>query len=191
MVNKSRLHTKHQNQVRISSGALRGRKIQFATAQGLRPTPEIVREKLFNWLGQDLTGQKVLDLFSGSGIMAFEAASRNAQKIYLCDTHPQTIANIQAHINTLSLGEKMNVQQIDALSFLAQTHEKFHLVLLDPPFVWQEWATLFSALQPCLKSGALIYIEAGKLPEIPEWLSLYRQGKAGQSQFALLHYLDC
>ena len=65
-------HTKHSNQVRIIGGQCRGRKLSFASADGLRPTPDSVREKLFNWLGQDLTGKTVLDLFGGSGALGME-----------------------------------------------------------------------------------------------------------------------
>ena len=82
---------KHSNQVRIIGGDLRGRKIPFISAEGLRPTPDSVRERLFNWLGQDLTAQHTLDLFAGSGVLSFEAISRHAQSATLCDPHPPTI----------------------------------------------------------------------------------------------------
>ena len=90
-MNPSKKHNpKHSNQVRIIGGDLRGRKIPFISADGLRPTPDSVRERLFNWLGQDLTAQHTLDLFAGSGVLSFEAISRHAQSATLCDTHPQT-----------------------------------------------------------------------------------------------------
>lgn len=183
-------HSKHQNQVRICGGMLRGRKISFGDAQGLRPTPEMVREKLFNWLGQDLTGQRVLDLFSGSGVMGFEAASRNAKQVVMCEQSPQTAASIQAHVKHFNLMDKVQVVQQDALWFLQHQVATYDLVLLDPPFAWQEWASLFTLLQTRLASHAYVYIEAGRLPEMPDWLRLHRQGKAGQSQYALCTYVQ-
>ena len=80
----------HKNQVRIIGGEHRSRLINFNNADGLRPTADMVREKLFNWLGQDLTGTTVLDLFSGSGIMSFEAASRNAKMIVAIENNIKT-----------------------------------------------------------------------------------------------------
>ena len=76
---KQNIHPQHRNQVRITGGQLRGRKIQFPDVEGLRPTPDSVRERLFNWLGQDLTGLTVLDLFAGSGALGVESASRHAK----------------------------------------------------------------------------------------------------------------
>ena len=87
-------HSKHSNQVRIIGGQCRGRKLVFADADGLRPTPDSVREKLFNWLGQDLTGMNVLDLFAGSGALGFEAASRNAAEVAMVEINRNTFQNL-------------------------------------------------------------------------------------------------
>ena len=81
-----------------SVGNAGGRKLTFLSADGLRPTPDSVREKLFNWLGQDLTGKTVLDLFSGSGALGMEAASRNAAKVVMVDNHRQTVQTLQKNI---------------------------------------------------------------------------------------------
>ena len=95
-MNANKKHNpKHSNQVRIIGGDLRGRKIPFISADGLRPTPDSVRERLFNWLGQDLTGQHTLDPFAGSGVLSFEAISRHAQSATLCDnSSPSTSSSI-------------------------------------------------------------------------------------------------
>lgn len=180
---------KHRNQVRITGGILRGRKLNFATIEGLRPTPDMVREKLFNWLGQDLTGQVVLDLFAGSGALGFESLSRYAKKVVFCDIDHRVIKQIEYHAKLFMIQQDIKITQQEGLHFLKKNSETFNIVLLDPPFVWQEWAKLFCLLKPHLKKHAWIYLEAAKLPEIPEWLSVYKTGKAGKSQFVLLQYL--
>ncbi len=179
---------KHRNQVRIIGGSCRGRKLIFQSAEGLRPTADSVREKVFNWLGQDLSGQTVLDLFSGSGALGFEAASRHAARTVLCENNRRT-ADQLARIRT-EFGWQNTVEIIcqDGLHFLRQTALQFHTVFLDPPFQWKNWAQLFALLRPRLHSDAYVYIEAGRLPEIPDWLSIHREGKSGQSRFVLLRH---
>ena len=179
-------HDKHSNQVRIIGGHCRGRKLTFAEAEGLRPTPDSVREKLFNWLGQDLTGMTVLDLFAGSGALGFEAASRNAAKVVAIENNRHTAQTLQ-QTNRL-LGLNVEIVCTDALAYLARGNMKFDVVFLDPPFAWQEWDKLFQSLQQCLKPDAAVYIEAGHLPQKPDYLEAYREGKAGMSRFELLHY---
>ncbi|QMT34027.1 16S rRNA (guanine(966)-N(2))-methyltransferase RsmD [Conchiformibius steedae DSM 2580] len=182
-------HAKHSNQVRISGGIHRGRKLSFADAEGLRPTPESVRQKLFNWLGQELYGQSVLDLFAGSGALGLEAASRHAARVCLCEKSRPSAQTLQSHIRTLNLTATVQVVCADALAFLAQTGETFDIVLLDPPFAWQQWDGLWTLLRPRLANGARVYIEAGMLPDLPDWLVLRREGRAGQSRFGLWEYV--
>lgn len=177
-------NSKHQNQVRIIGGTHRGRKLSFQNAEGLRPTPDMVREKLFNWLGQDLTGLSVLDLFAGSGALGFEAASRNAKQVILVEKHAATARQLKQIAKELNVNAQVNTA--DGIAFLASGKTQFDVVFLDPPFAWQNWAELFAALKCRLHSGAFVYLEAGKLPELPTWLSVYRQGKSGMSQFLLL-----
>lgn len=178
-------HIKHNNQVRIIGGQLRGRKIHFANAQGLRPTPDMVREKLFNWLGQDLTGQKVLDLFSGSGALGFEAASRHAKSVVLCDNNRISVQNVQQHTTQFQLNDVVQIVCQDAFFYLQSNQTTFDLIFLDPPFAWQNWAKLFELLLDKVKPDSHIYIEAETLPTLPEWLFIHRQGKAGKSHFIL------
>lgn len=179
-------HAKHRNQVRITGGTHRGRKLPFADAEGLRPTPDSVRQRLFNWLGQDLTGQTVADVFAGSGALGLDAASRHAKHVYLCDNNPQTAARLKRIIAELKL-PNAQAACADALHFLIGL-PPCDLILLDPPFVWQDWPKLFAALRPCLNHGASVYLEAAALPPLPDWLQPHREGRAGQSRFALLHY---
>ncbi|WP_373740919.1 16S rRNA (guanine(966)-N(2))-methyltransferase RsmD [Neisseria sp.] len=181
-------HGKHQNQVRIIGGSCRGRKLNFSAAEGLRPTPDMVREKLFNWLGQDLTGKVVLDLFSGSGALGLEAASRNAARVVMVENNRQTVQVLQQNIKLLGLSQVETVFS-DGLSYLKHTHETFDTVFLDPPFAWQNWQVLFALLKGRLKDNAAVYIEAGRLPDFPDWLQSHRSGKAGLSGFELRLYV--
>ncbi|MGF6147999.1 Ribosomal RNA small subunit methyltransferase D [Kingella potus] len=178
-------HPKHQNQVRIIGGTHRGRKITFAVSDGLRPTPDSVREKLFNWLGQDMTGQTVLDLFAGSGALGFEAASRGAGKIVMIEADRQTAQNLNRHREQFGWDGTVFVCCRTAAAFLNNTAQTFDTVFLDPPFAWQEWPVLFVALKGRLKTDARVYIEAARLPELPEWLTVLREGRAGQSRHLL------
>ena len=185
---KKNANPKHRNQVRITGGSLRGRKITFAQAEGLRPTPDSVRERLFNWLGQDLTGQDVLDLFAGSGALGFEALSRNARRAWLCDNAHQTVRHLTATAQEFGIAEKTQIAQQDSITFLNNIPQTFHTVFLDPPFSWQDWDTLFAALHPRLNPEAFVYVEASTLPNLPDWLAAHREGRAGQSRFLLLQY---
>ena len=184
---KSSSHSKHQNQVRIIGGDCRGRKLSFHSAESLRPTPDMVREKLFNWLGQDLTGQTVLDLFAGSGALGLEAASRNARQVVLVENNRQTAQQLRQNIQTLQL-EQTEVVVGEGLAYLQQTSLHFDTVFLDPPYTWQDWQKLFEYLSRCLNDGASVYLEAGKLPGWPSAFEIYREGKAGMSRFVLLKY---
>ncbi|EJU53474.1 16S rRNA (guanine(966)-N(2))-methyltransferase RsmD [Neisseria meningitidis] len=177
-------HTKHSNRVRIIGGQCRGRKLSFTSADGLRPTPDSVRETLFNWLGQDLTGKTVLDLFGGSGALGIEAASRNAKRVLISDNNRQTVQTLQKNSRELGLGQ-VQIVFSDGIAYLKTVSEQFDVVFLDPPFAWQDWQILFDALKPCLNPRAFVYLEAGTLPDIPDWLTEYREGKSGQSTFEL------
>lgn len=181
-------HNKHVNQVRIIGGQCRGRKLTFVSAEGLRPTPDSVREKLFNWLGRDLTGLTVLDLFSGSGALGFEAASRNAAKVVMVDNNRQTVLNLQQINRQLKLGAEIVFS--DGLTYLKDCGEQFDVVFLDPPYVWQDWEKLLIVLKEHLKNDAMVYIEAWGLPPIPVWIQEWRSGKAGMSRFKLLKYMQ-
>lgn len=186
MANIKKNH-KHSNQVRIIGGQCRGRKLTFTEAAGLRPTPDMVREKLFNWLGQDLTGQTVLDLFSGSGALGLEAASRHAKHVVMVENNRQTLQTLQKHSRELGLPQVETVCS-DGLLYLENQPGQFDVVFLDPPFAWQKWEILFNLLKKHLKNKAMIYIEAAELPPKPDWLGVYRSGQSGMSRFELLQY---
>ncbi len=184
---KSKTDAGLRNQVRIIGGVHRGRKLVFADAPGLRPTADSVRERLFNWLGQDLTGQRVLDLFSGSGALGLEAASRRAASVVLVEQHRRTAAQLRAQVRSWNEADRVQVEEEDALLYLRRPAVAlFDGVLLDPPFVWQQWPQLWPLLRHHLATDGWVYVEAGQLPVWPQWLWPVKQGRAGMSHYALL-----
>ena len=175
----------HTQQVRIIGGTHRRRIVRFDEAEGLRPTPDRVREQVFNWLGQRLNGQKALDLFGGSGVMAFEAASRGASPVDVVELNRQTVQNIRAVIRELQL-EHVTVHQQDAKAFLQAASIVYDVIFLDPPYRWQDWDALWELLQPLCHAETVLYVEAAQLPSLPEWLQWIKQDKAGQSHYGLV-----
>jgi 16S rRNA (guanine(966)-N(2))-methyltransferase RsmD len=176
-------------EVRIIGGAWRSRRIRFVPRPGLRPTPDRVRETLFNWLGRDLEGWHCLDLFAGSGALGFEAASRGAARVLMVEQDAAALRALTANRQALQ-AEAVTVQRGDALEFLRHCRERFDLVLLDPPFALDCWPQLLRGLPPCLKPGAPVYCESGGVlrPE-PGW-TVVKQGRAGQVGYQLLQYND-
>ncbi|WP_424192611.1 16S rRNA (guanine(966)-N(2))-methyltransferase RsmD [Ampullimonas aquatilis] len=180
------------HQVRIVGGQWKRTLIRVIDAEGLRPTPDRVRETLFNWLGQDLSGWQCLDLFAGSGALGFEAASRGAQEVILVENHKTAFAQLQA------LQEKLQAQQVrliagDALGYLQTAQRRasqFDLIFLDPPFHADWLPRVLPQITACLKPKGLLYVESEAVVNGQEpWCQAYqivRQGKAGMAHFALL-----
>jgi 16S rRNA (guanine(966)-N(2))-methyltransferase RsmD len=171
--------------VRIIGGEWRSRLIDIADADGLRPTPDRVRETLFNWLGQDLTGRRVLDLFAGSGVLGFEALSRGAAHAVLVERSRDAMSVLQA--NAVALGAaRAELLQCDAIEFLARPRgSPFDVVFLDPPYASGLAAVALERLAPHLASGARVYVETDVPLALPGWTPL-RSGRAGAVCFQLL-----
>ncbi|MDR1849037.1 MAG: 16S rRNA (guanine(966)-N(2))-methyltransferase RsmD [Zoogloeaceae bacterium] len=178
------------NQVRIIGGVWRRRLLHFPDGETLRPTPDRVRETVFNWLGQDLTGQSCLDLFAGSGALGFEAASRGAARVVLVDVAEKAIQSLRKNVNALEASGKVEVIAMNALEYppFHQTtgQERFDVAFLDPPYR-QGW---LSRLEPwlagLLKPDAALYVESeSPLAALGCWKTT-RQGRAGQVYFHLL-----
>ncbi|MDR3412488.1 MAG: 16S rRNA (guanine(966)-N(2))-methyltransferase RsmD, partial [Formivibrio sp.] len=127
------MSAQYKNQVRIIGGNWKRRMLRFPQIEGLRPTPDRVRETLFNWLGQDCTGLTCLDLFSGSGALAFEAASRNASKVVAVETAKPALDALRSNQSTLD-ARNLEIVWSDGMRFLDSTPERFDVVFLDPPF---------------------------------------------------------
>lgn len=174
------------NSVRIVGGEFRRRQIRFPDSEGLRPTPDRVRETLFNWLGQDLDGWHCLDLFAGSGALGFEAASRGAARVVMVEKTPRVLAALHENHELLHKPPAIEIVRGDALQYLASTKAKFDLIFLDPPYKAGWIGRLEGQLAPVLKEDAAIYVEAEhEIASLGDWRTV-RQGKAGEVHFHLL-----
>ena len=173
--------------IRIVGGAWRSRLIGVPLRPGLRPTPDRVRETLFNWLGQDLAGMVCLDLFAGSGALGFEAASRGAARVVMVECDHATIATLRASREALNAA-RVEIVAGDAFAFLATSRERFDLVFLDPPFRQNALSAVLEALPPRLAPGARVYLEASApLPVPAPWRELRRK-RAGRVSYQLLQW---
>ncbi len=146
-------------QVRIIGGLWRRSVITFSDAEALRPTPDRVRETLFNWLGQDLHGLRVLDAFSGTGALALEAASRGAAQVVALETNAVSARAIAEHAERLG-GTQITVLRAEALAWLSSCQARFDVVFLDPPFAKNYYAQLSVAVPPVLTAAGRVYLEA-------------------------------
>ncbi len=173
------------NRVRIIGGQYRRRLLDFPDADGLRPTPDRVRETLFNWLGQDLPGWTCLDLFAGSGALGFEAASRGAARVVMIERDAKAIRALEANRATLGASQ-LDILRADALAWLATNRETFDLIFIDPPFDSGLAVAVLPELAPHLTSGGQAYIEQATPVVAPPGLIIQRSGRAGRSHFALL-----
>ena len=173
------------NRVRIIGGHYRRRLLDFPDSAGLRPTPDRVRETLFNWLGQDLPGWSCLDLFAGSGALGFEAASRGAGRVILIERDPNALGALEKN-RTLLGASQVEILRADALAWLANNNERFDLIFVDPPFDSGLAAAVLPELAAHLKSGGQAYIEQATPVMAPPGFIIHRNGRAGRSHFALL-----
>ena len=172
------------NRVRIIGGRHRGRQIPVPDAAGLRPTPDRVRETLFNWLGQDLSGRSTLDLFAGTGALTLEALSRGATLAVAVDRNAALIRALVSFAGRL--GElQLETHVDDALRFVARERRRFDVVFLDPPFANDAWDTLLAAVAPCLADDGLVYAEAGS-DLSPARFDVVRRATAGAVHYHLL-----
>ena len=173
------------NRVRIIGGEWRSRFIEFPDGRDLRPTPDRVRETLFNWLGQDLTGLRCLDLYAGSGALGIEAASRGAKHVVLVERERAVCEALRASCAALK-SARVKVVRADALEFLGNDGGVYDVVFLDPPFAEKPWAILFDRLHARLAPGATVYRESGDALLAPQGWDIHRQGRAGQVNYQLL-----
>ena len=185
MPNPKRSKPQLRNQVRIIGGQYRRRLLAFPDAPGLRPTPDRVRETLFNWLGRDLPGWHCLDLFAGSGALGFEAASRGAARVAMVERERAALDTLQANRIMLN-ATQVDIHRADCETWLASNTELFDLIFLDPPFDSDLAAQVLPGLAGRVKSGGYVYVEQGSHIAPPPGLTLHRSGRAGKSHFALL-----
>ena len=179
------------NRVRIIGGLWRSRMIPFPDLPGLRPTPDRVRETLFNWLGQDLTGMHCLDLYAGSGALGFEALSRGASSVIMVERAPRAVQALQD--NAALLGARhLNLVCGDALEFLAgmssgvPASASFDVVFLDPPFREGVPESLWTRLLERLSERGRVYLESDAMfPGHPR-LEILKHRRAGAVHYHLL-----
>jgi len=176
------------NSLRIIGGEWRRRVLRFPDALGLRPTPDRVRETLFNWLGQDLTGLSCLDLFAGSGALGFEAASRGAVRVVMVERDPVAAGALRDNAKALA-GSRVEIVRGDALQFAAMPRpeaERFDVIFLDPPYREGWLERLTPLLEGLAGEDTMIYAEAEHpVATLGAW-SVVRQGRAGQVCYQLL-----
>lgn len=176
--------------LRIIGGSWRGRKLRFPPSAGLRPTPDRVRETLFNWLGAHNTAARCLDLFAGSGALGLEALSRGAAHVTFVENNAAAARELRARLEEWG-ADDARVEQRDAFTFLAGPATAFDIAFLDPPFDAQLLAPAARALEQggWLKPGALIYVECAAraaLPALPpDWKPL-KAKRAGEVGYHLL-----
>lgn len=172
------------NQVRVISGAWRRRILRFPDAPGLRPTPDRVRETLFNWLGQDLEGMHCLDLFAGSGALGFEAASRGAAGVVMVERDGLALKALRENKAMLS-ADRVEIVAGDATTWLAGDGGRYDVIFLDPPFDAGLLPRMLQEAATHLVPGGRIYAEFGSRPDLSGWRVL-REGRAGLSHYCLL-----
>ncbi len=177
------------NQLRIIGGAWRSRKLSFPELPGLRPSPDRVRETLFNWLAAEIPGARCLDLFAGSGALGLEAASRGAAEVVMVEWERAAVNALHSHVNLLNAGQ-VQVWEGDALTYLRGSAVPFDVVFIDPPFGSELLQQSMLALQTgdWVRPGAHIYLEAkhGTAISLPgDWV-VYRSKTAGQVDYQLV-----
>ena len=174
------------NSVRIIGGQWRRRVLKFPDSEGLRPTPDRVRETLFNWLGQELDGWHCLDLFAGSGALGFEAASRGAAKVVMIEQAPRVLAALHENARLIGAESTVEIRRGDAIQYLSSTKAKFDLIFLDPPYK-KGWIPRLEPLLPgVLNEDSALYVEAEhEIEALGDWRTV-RHGKAGEVHFHLM-----
>jgi 16S rRNA (guanine966-N2)-methyltransferase len=173
-----------RNRVRIIAGKWRSRLVKFPPAAQLRPTPDRVRETLFNWLGQRLDGMACLDLFAGSGALGFEALSRGAARVTMVESDREVAAALRESARELGAGD-LEIVQSDALKYLTRSRERFDVVFLDPPFASDLALRAMQRLPGLLNPGARVYVESDAALELPSTWRLVRDDRAGAVRYAL------
>ena len=181
--------TRGRNRVRIIAGKWRSRIVKFPAAAQLRPTPDRVRETLFNWLGQRLDDLSCLDLFAGSGALGFEARSRGARRVVMVERDRAVAEALRESARSLE-ATGIEVEQGDAMAWLARSGERFDLVFVDPPYASDLAVQALALLPSRLAPGARVYVEsAAPLAPGAAWRVL-REDRAGAVRYALYELAD-
>lgn len=173
------------NTVRIIGGLWRSRLVEFPDAADLRPTPDRIRETLFNWLGQDLTGMECLDLFAGSGALGFEALSRGAASVIMVEKNPAVLRALRDNADRLG-ATGLTVVRGDALEFARGARSRFDVVFVDPPYRLGMQVAALDLLPGLLAAGGRVYVESDAVFEPPRGWAIFKRARAGRVHFHLL-----
>lgn len=178
--------------IRIVGGQYRRSRIQVPDAPGLRPTPDRVRETLFNWLGyfwnQDFSDKRVLDLFAGSGALGFEAASRGVAHVQMVESDARAVVALRQVRDRLGATNVRIHAGTAAHALERMEAARFDLVLLDPPFGQGWFPNILSEIKPLLEPSALVYAESERQLELPADYAALRQGRAAAVHYQLIQY---
>lgn len=179
-------------QIKIIGGFHRSRVIKFKDGGvGLRPTPNIMRERLFNWLEQDLTGKKCLDLYAGSGALGFEAISRNAKSVTMVEIERNAIKDLNLN-KTLLKANNVTIVNYPALKYLESMTDKFDIIFIDPPYdsdlLIKSLAMLKKRQDLVLNEDTIIYLEYHEKPDLDGW-EIIKESKPGFVNSALIKLL--
>jgi 16S rRNA (guanine966-N2)-methyltransferase len=175
----------NKGRIRIIAGEYRGRRIAVPERADLRPTPDRVRETLFNWLGQTLEGRRCLDLFAGSGALGFEAASRGAARVVMVENALPVMKILQKSRDLIG-AKQVDLVLADAFDYLKRSSERFDVVFLDPPFRQNALPALLERLPARLAPGGRVYVEAPAALEPDESWRELKRSRAGQVSYQLL-----
>lgn len=170
-----------KNQLRIIGGEWKRRVLPFASIEGLRPTPDRVRETLFNWLMWDIQNSSVLDVCTGSGALGFEALSRGAASVIMIEPDAAQAKILKQNIQLLN-AQNCELKVATAQQVLPKLKQQFDVVFLDPPYSLNLWQTLSVLIDPLLKDRAFIYVEADReltQLQLPSSWELLKSTKAG------------
>lgn len=173
--------------LRIVGGRYRSRLLRVPERPDLRPTPDRVRETLFNWLGQDLSGLACLDLYAGSGALGFEAASRGAARVVLVEKDRVTLAELERSREALDASQ-VEVVRDDAHAFLGRGGACFDVVFLDPPFRQNDLPAILAELPARLQPLARVYVESDEPVAVPPPWAELKRARAGLVSYQLLRW---
>lgn len=177
----------NQGKLRIVGGQWRGRRLPIADTPGLRPTPDRVRETLFNWLAPVITGARCLDAFAGTGVLGLEALSRGAAEAVFVERDHRLAQTIEQNLRTLGGNGQVSCAEF---SHAAPNAMPFDVIFLDPPFNAGLLTPAAKIIQPCLRPGNRVYMEyaRGDAPALPAGWDILKSKQAGQVGYCLATY---
>lgn len=188
-------HNAKVGSVRVIGGSLRGSKLPVLNAASLRPTSDRVRETLFNWLGTRIIGATCVDLFAGSGALAFEALSRGAGRVLACDSDPAVADNLVLQTHRLKMEGRLVVARADLfgpmMGEILPAWAPIDVAFIDPPYAAGLAARALTLIEPRLGDGALVYLEEGVQQDLvtpPSTMEILRAGKTRHAQYRLLRF---